>query len=90
MVNKNKIFLLLKKKKGEIKKGKCLGEISMKIKDPKEEFIGLFDFDKEVKGKGIGVLEEKGIEYFVEYNEKGELLINSKKRTFEGIRLMIG
>ena len=38
--------------------------------------------------KSEGTMIENGKEYFVEY-ENGEELIGSKRRTFEGIRLMI-
>jgi hypothetical protein len=61
----------------------------MKCKELKEEFVGIFDFEKEKKGKGKGTINEKGKEYFVEYDENGEELKNLRKRTFEGIRLMI-
>jgi hypothetical protein len=61
----------------------------MKCKELKEEFVGIFDFEKEKKGKGKGTINEKGKEYFVEYDENGEELKILRKRTFEGIRLMI-
>ena len=58
----------------------------MNCHELKEHWRGEFDFiSKRRVGKGI--LFEKGKEYFVDYNLKGEIF--SKKRTFEGIRLMI-
>ena len=62
----------------------------MKCEKIKEEYTGIFDFEKgERKGKGI-LTESDGIEYFIEYDENGKEIVDSKKRTFEGIRLMIG
>ena len=52
----------------------------------KEIWKGGFDFKKN-KRKGKGIVTENGKEYFVEYDENGKQF--SKKRTFEGIRLMI-
>ena len=49
-------------------------------------------FDGTIKKKrrhGKGVLTVNQREYFVEYNEKGKE-IGVRKRTFEGIRIMIG
>ena len=42
------------------------------------------------KRKGKGVLTISGKEFFVEYNDKGKEIPDSRKRTFEGIRIMIG
>ena len=62
----------------------------MKCEERKENFEGIFDFEKEIR-KGKGVLTEKdGIEYFVEYDQNGNEIKEKRKRTFEGIRLMIG
>ena len=62
----------------------------MKCEETKEKFEGIFDFKKEIR-KGKGVLTEKdGIEYFVEYDQNGNEIKEKRKRTFEGIRLMIG
>ena len=62
----------------------------MKCEEIKEYFEGIFDFEKEIR-KGKGILTEKdGIEYFVEYDQNGNEIKEKRKRTFEGIRLMIG
>ena len=59
----------------------------MKSKELKEQFVGVFDFNTGEKKSGKGIVTENGKEYFVEYDENGKEF--SKKRTFEGIRLMI-
>lgn len=51
----------------------------------KEKYIGNFVNSKRM---GKGILTVNGKEYFVEYDENGE--VGEKKRTFEGIRIMIG
>ena len=61
--------------------------VSMFCKNLEETWIGEYNF-KEKKRVGNGVLIKNGTEYFVEY-DKNEKEI-SRKRTFEGIRLMIG
>ena len=62
----------------------------MKYERTKEEFEGIFDFEKEIRiGKGV-LTEKDGIEYFVEYDQNGNEIKEKRKRTFEGIRLMIG
>ena len=70
-------------KKGEIKDGLSVDGFSMKNKDSK--FVGLFNFHQKRIEKGI--ISDKGKEYFTEFDYvKKEML---RKRTFEGIRLMI-
>ena len=59
----------------------------MKCKELKEEFFGFFDFQNEQKGEGKGVINDHGKEYNVEYDPNGNEM--SRKRTFEGVRLMI-
>ena len=90
------IYLILKLKifyqffhilKDEIKDRKVLEECSMKCKKLNEHFFGVFDFKNNKRGRGKGFINQEGKEYFVEYNEKGKEY--SRKRTFEGIRLMI-
>ena len=54
----------------------------------KKSWNGQYDFNKQIR-IGKGVLVEEGKEYFVEYEPNGEEKKNSKRRTFEGIRLMI-
>ena len=51
-----------------------------------ETYKGKYNF-KENKREGKGILIENGKEYFVEFIS--HLNATSKKRTFEGIRLMI-
>ena len=51
-----------------------------------ESWKGEVDFVAK-KRLGKGILTIKGKEYFVEHNSKGDEI--SRKRTFEGIRLMI-
>ena len=60
----------------------------MKCNELKEQFFGIFDFIA-CKRVGKAILTKRGKEYFVEYQINGEEVKNSKKRTFEGIRLMI-
>ena len=38
---------------------------------------------------GDAILTENGKEYFVEYGTNGKEIIEKRKRTFEGVRLMI-
>ena len=57
----------------------------MKCDAKNEKYIGYFVNNKRM---GKGILTVKGKEFFVEYDEKGE--VGEKKRTFEGIRIMIG
>ena len=64
-----------------------MNNFSMKCKILSEQFTGIFDFVKGNKKEGKGIINARGKEYFVEYNEKGKEY--SRKRTFEGIRLMI-
>ena len=54
----------------------------------KKSWKGQYDFNKQIR-IGKGVVVEEGKEYFVEYKPNGEEIKNSKRRTFEGIRLMI-
>ena len=62
--------------------------MQMECKKNKEKFVGFFDF---VIGrrKGKGTLFEDGRGYFVEYDNKGNEIVEKRRRTFEGIRLMI-
>ena len=60
------------------------------MENESEIFEGIFDFEKEIrKGKGI-LISNNGYEYFVEYDQKGIEILDKRKRTFEGIRLMVG
>ena len=61
----------------------------MECKELNEQFVGIFDFTKKEKISGKEVIHEQGKEYFVEYNSNGKVKETLRKRTFEGIRLMI-
>jgi hypothetical protein len=74
---------------GEIKEGKSCEGFTMKCEVLNEQFVGIFDFIKREKISGVEVIHEHGKEFFVEYNSNGVVKETSKKRTFEGIRLMI-
>ena len=51
-----------------------------------EKFVGVYK-------KGVrtneGILSVKGVQYYVQYNERGKE-INQRKRTYFGVRIMIG
>lgn len=51
-----------------------------------EKYVGNFDFKNNMR-VGKGVVTELGKEFFVEYGSDGKE--KSRKRTFEGVRLMI-
>ena len=74
-----------KKKIGEIKNGSPQGKVKMFCDKKQETYKGLFSNGLR---SGRGILIEDHTEFFVDYNEKG--ILNEKKRTFEGIRIMIG
>ena len=72
-----------------MKEGKPVkGNTKMSCERLKEVWKGEFDF-KESRRIGKGVLTENGKEYFVEYFIGCFEEEISRKRTFEGIRLMI-
>eukprot|EP01091_Cochliopodium_minus_P008760 TRINITY_DN2038_c0_g1_i1.p1 TRINITY_DN2038_c0_g1~~TRINITY_DN2038_c0_g1_i1.p1 ORF type:complete len:1330 (-),score=374.41 TRINITY_DN2038_c0_g1_i1:37-3537(-) len=72
---------------GEIYNGMPMdGRIIMESLDKNIHFKGYL---KNQNRFGKGVLTEYGKEYYVQYDENGEELINERKRTFEGIRIMI-
>lgn len=58
----------------------------MKCEELKECWVGEFSFRDNIR-KGKGTLIEKGKEYYAEYDQFGKEI--TRKRTFEGIRLMI-
>ena len=55
-----------------------------------EHQVSFKGYLKNQKRIGKGILTEMGKEYYVQYKKSGEELINERKRTFEGIRIMIG
>lgn len=53
-----------------------------------EKWVGNFSLLKKIY-IGKGILTENKKEFFVEYDDEGNEIQDTKKRTFEGIRLMI-
>jgi hypothetical protein len=60
----------------------------MNCKLTNEQYTGVYNF-LEDKREGKAIVVEHGKEFFVEYDEKGKEIQDLRKRTFEGIRLMI-
>ena len=72
---------------GEIKEG--VSTETFKMKSKYSQFVGIFDFNKEERRKGLGIINDYGKEYLVEYDENGKEITEKRRRTFEGVRLMI-
>ena len=53
-----------------------------------DKYVGDFDFVRKIR-KGRAILFEKGNEFTIEYDENGNQIPRTKKRTFEGIKIMI-
>jgi Zn/Cd-binding protein ZinT len=66
--------------------GKMNGEVCLRRTDNKEIFKGKM---KDWIRVGEGILVKNGKEYFIKYDDQGNQ-IGEKKRTFKGVRLMIG
>ena len=60
----------------------------MKCKNKDEIWKGVYDFKNEIR-KGYGILTENRKEFAVEYDNNGKENKEKRKRTFEGVRLMI-
>jgi hypothetical protein len=73
-----------------MKTGKISGKnliMSTLIGEKRIMWTGEYNFVQNIK-LGKGILVENGKEYYVEYDQSGNE-IGSRKRTFEGVRLMI-
>lgn len=66
------------------------GTVTMKSKEKRENYFGEFDFAKEKKKGGRGIIFDQGKEYFTQYDLNGYELTENRERTFKGIRIMIG
>ena len=77
----------MKKIKGQINEKVSDKQFSMKCKELQKQYVGTFDFIFCKKRNGEGIINKNGKEYLVKYDFDGKK--SSRKRTFEGIRLMI-